>query len=340
MKRIDADVLIPGRGAPITEGTVLMEDGRFSYAGPADEAPSTPGDVPVTRAAAVMPGLWDCHTHLMGLCPTRNFDLQNAATEPVASRAARAVRDLRAALDAGVTSVREVGGLGVDLAPVVAEGTIDGPAIYGAGAVLSITGGHGDVHALPLPWMHDLSHRQSDFRLCDGVDDCIRATQEQLRRNARIIKVCCSRGVLSERDHPEHQQFSAAELRAIVETAALAGRVVGHCHGKSGIVQALEAGVRTIEHGTFLDEETCAAMRDKGAILVPTRLAMAELSKLSDRLPPWVAGKLAPMIDRHAEAVMMARSYGVTLALGSDVASSSPTRSRWRGVLTAGNWSS
>jgi imidazolonepropionase-like amidohydrolase len=185
---------------------------------------------------------------------------------------------LRAALDAGVTSVREVGGLGVHLARAVAEGTVEGPAVYAAGAVLSVTGGHGDLHSLPLPWMAEFAGWGGELRLCDGVDGCMKAAREQLRRNARLIKVCASGGVLSEVDDPIHQQFTAAELRAVVEVAALAERVVAaHCHGKPGIMAALEAGVRTIEHGTYLDEEACEAMRETGAILVTTGTVMQEM---------------------------------------------------------------
>jgi imidazolonepropionase-like amidohydrolase len=212
-------------------------------------APSAP-DVPVRRVATVMPGMWECHGHFIGM---RSFDLTRLPLEPVPLRAARCARDLRAALDAGITSVRDVGGLGVYLARAVAEGTLDGPAVYGAGAILSTTGGHGDLHSFPLDWMRN--HDPGFTRLADGPDECTKAVREQLRRNAKLIKVCASGGVLSEVDHPVHQQFTLAELRAIVEVAAMADRAVAaHCHGKPGIMAALRAGVRTIEHGTYLDD--------------------------------------------------------------------------------------
>src|SRR5271170_4469346 len=190
MDRIEAELLIPGRGAPIRDGVVLLDGPRISYAGPAAVAPESP-DASVTRVATVMPGMWDCHGHLVG---ARQLDLNQVALEPVPVRAARCARDLRAALDAGITSIREVGGLGIYLARVVAEGVLDGPAIYAAGAILSTTGGHGDLHAFPLEWIED-----SDMaRLADGPDECVKAVREQLRRNARVIKVCASGGVLSE----------------------------------------------------------------------------------------------------------------------------------------------
>jgi imidazolonepropionase-like amidohydrolase len=315
MERVEAGLLVPGRGEPVRDGVVVWDGPAITYAGPAAGAPPA-GQTPSTRAAAVLPGLWDCHGHLLGI---RTLDLGRLPLEPVALRAARCPAGLRAALDAGVTSVREVGGLGVHLARAVAEGTVEGPAIYGAGAVLSVTGGHGDLHSLPLPWMAEFAGWGGELRLCDGVDGCMKAVREQLRRNARLIKVCASGGVLSELDDPVHQQFTAAELRAVVEVAGLAERVVAaHCHGKPGIMAALQAGVHTIEHGTYLDEEACAAMRETGAILVPTRTIIQETQD-SATVPPFAQRKLAAIADRHAKAIALAHERGVTIAMGTDI---------------------
>jgi len=317
MQRIEAEVLIPGRGGPVRDGVVVLDGSRIGYAGPAAMAPPASGAA-VTKAAAVMPGMWDCHGHFFG---ARTFDLTQLALEPEAVRAARCARDLRAALDAGVTSVREVGGLGVHLARVVAEGMLDGPVIYAAGAVLSTTGGHGDLHSFPLEWIHDFTRRDGLMRLADGPDDCARAVREQLRRNAKLIKVCASGGVLSEVDDPIHQQFTTAELRAIVEVAGLADRVVAaHCHGKPGIMAALRAGVRTIEHGTYLDEECCDAMRETGAILVPTRTIVEDMLTHRGTVPPYAMAKLEAIADIHAQAVARAYEHGVTIAMGTDIA--------------------
>jgi imidazolonepropionase-like amidohydrolase len=329
MQRITADLLIPGSGDPVRDGVVVLDGAQITYAGPAAGAPGTPGAA-AGRAATVMPGLWDCHGHFMG---SRTLDLGRLPQEPVALRAARCARDLRAALDAGVTSVREVGGLGIYLAPAVAEGVLDGPAIYPAGSVLSTTGGHGDLHAYPLPWMHDLALGESEFRLADGTDECIRAVREQLRRNAKLIKVCASGGVLSELDHPVHQQFTAAELRAIVEVAGMAERVVAaHCHGKPGIMAALEAGVRTIEHGTYLDDECCDAMLETGAILVPTRTIIEDILAHLDAVPGYAAAKLVAIADVHAKAMVNAMAHGVTIAMGTDISLTGPDRPNSWGI--------
>jgi imidazolonepropionase-like amidohydrolase len=320
VQRIEADLLIPGRGAPVRDGVVVLDGSQISYAGPAGVAPDTTGAL-THRAAVVMPGLWDCHGHFMGM---RTLDLTRLPLERVELRAARSARDLRAALDAGVTSVREVGGMGVFLARAVAEGSLDGPTIYGAGAILSTTGGHGDLHSYPLDWVTDSSWPDMG-RLADGPDDCARAVREQLRLGARVIKVCASGGVLSELDHPIHQQFTAAELRRIVEVAGLAERVVAaHCHGKPGIMAALEAGVATIEHGTYLDDEGCDAMLETGAILVPTRTIVADIMANKESVPDYAFAKLEAIAAIHGEAVARAHERGVTIAMGTDIGISTP----------------
>src|SRR5215467_9196768 len=317
--RIEANVLVPGRGEPVADGVVVMDGPVISFAGPSSDAPDT-SDAVVVTAAAVMPGMWDCHAPLMG---ATSLDLTRMPLDSVQLRAIRAAADLRAALDAGVTSIREVGGIGVHVARAVDEGTVVGPAIYAAGAILSTTGGHGDMHSYPLSWVHEMD----DGRLCDGPDDCARATREQLRLNAKLIKVCASGGVLSEVDNPIHQQFTVAELRSIVEVAGMADRVVAaHCHGKPGIMAAIEAGVRTIEHGTYLDDEACDAMRETGTIMVPTRTIVEDiLANLGD-VPDYAAAKLTALANTHADAVTRAIEHDVTIAMGTDIGITGPDR--------------
>jgi imidazolonepropionase-like amidohydrolase len=155
----------------------------------------------------------------------------------------------------------------------------------------------------------------------------MRAVREQLRQNARVIKVCASGGVMSEIDDPIHQQFTIGELRAIVEVAGLAERVVAaHCHGKPGIMAAVEAGVRTIEHGTYLDDEACDAMRETGVILVPTRAIIEDILANLAAVPDYAAAKLTALADRHAESVSRAIDRGVTIAMGTDISVTGPGR--------------
>lgn len=314
--RFEAELLIPGRGKPLRDGVVVIDGTTILYAGPSATSPS-PQDSTTVRTHTIMPGMWDCHGHFSGV---RFLDFARLPLEPIALRAARITGDLRAALDAGITSVREVGGLGVYVAKAIAEGCVVGPNVYAAGSIISTTGGHGDLHSIPLPWMEDFDLRGGELRLADGPAECLKAVREQLRKNAKIIKICASGGMMSEVDDPAHQQFTDVELRTMVEAAGMAERAVAaHCHGKAGIMAALAAGVSTIEHGSHLDEEAAAAMRHSGAILVSTRTIAHDLLE-TDSTPPHAKLKLAKLVDRHAAAIALARESGVIVAMGTDVA--------------------
>jgi imidazolonepropionase-like amidohydrolase len=313
--RIEADLLIPGRGTPVPNGTVVVDGATITYAGPRDGAPPDAGDTAV-EVAAVLPGLWECHGHFTGLV---RGDLEHDATEHAATKAARSTADLRATLDGGVTSVREPGGLGVYLRPAIEEGRIAGPHLYPAGAILSTTGGHADVHGFPLDWVMS-PHASPIGVVCDGVPECLRAVRTQLRKGAAVIKVCASGGVMSEIDHPVHQQFSDEELRAIVEETGRAERAVAaHCHGKPGIMAALRAGVTTIEHGSYLDDEAAEAMVEAGAILVPTRFILEELKDMEAVVPPYAYRKAMMVAEHHDQALKTAIARGVTIAMGTDI---------------------
>jgi imidazolonepropionase-like amidohydrolase len=316
MERIEAELLIPGRGEPLNDGVVVLDGPTISYAGPAHDAPATPG-ARVHRTQTVMPGMWDCHGHFLG---ARTMDLSKLPVEPVPLRAARCALDLANALDAGITSVREVGGLGIYLARAVAEGVLNGPAIYAAGSILSTTGGHADLHSYPLAWVSDFGQHCGELRLADGEAECMRAVREQLRKNAKVIKICASGGVMSEIDDPIHQQFTVAEMRVIIDVAGMADRAVAaHCHGKPGMMAAIEAGVRTVEHGTYADDEVRQAMRETGTILVPTRTIVEDILANLDAVPDYAAAKLVALARTHAEAVSLAIEQGVTVAMGTDI---------------------
>jgi imidazolonepropionase-like amidohydrolase len=311
--RIEADLLIPGRGDPIKHGTVVLDNGKVAYAGPTADAPDTP-DADVTVVPVVMPGLWECHAHFVGLAEP---NLEKFVTEPPARLAARAVGDLHRTLMGGVTSAREMGGIGLDIQPAIAAGQVSGPTVYSAGKVLSTTGGHADIHSVPLAALHTLD---SIGELCDGVPEVTRAVRLQLRRNAKVIKVCASGGVMSEIDNPIHQQFSHEELVAIVEESMRADRFVGaHCHGKPGIMAALVAGVQTIEHGSYLDEEAADLMLERCAILVPTRFVIDQLLHMEAILPRHAYKKGLIVAEAHTMAMKIAIANGVKIAMGTDI---------------------
>jgi imidazolonepropionase-like amidohydrolase len=312
-----ADVLIPGRGEPLEASTLVLDRGVIGYVGPTASAPRPAPEDDVHEVPVVLPGLWDCHAHVMGLNGVSVGDI--ATADPVAM-AARAVDDASKTLDGGVTSVRDVGGPGLRLAPVVQEGRVRAPRIYGAGRILSTTGGHADLHSLPVDFAREVSASTSFGSMCDGVPEVLRAVRTNLRANARLIKVCASGGVISEVDHPVHQQFSDEELGAIVGEAARAERIVAaHCHGKPGIMAALRAGCHTIEHGSWLDEEAADLMVERGAMLVPTRFVVEALLGEADRLPPHAYEKGQLVAEVHSEAMRIAIERGVRIAAGCDI---------------------
>ncbi len=314
---IIADVLIPGRGDPISGGVVVLDGDVIDYAGPASAAPTRAAEDSFTEVPVVMPGLWDCHTHFAGM-PGANIEAL-AMTHPITATA-RAVADAAAMLDGGVTSVRDVGGLGLRMAPAAKDGSMKSPAIYAAGRILSTTGGHGDLHSFPLDFVHQLTCNNEFSILCDGVPEVLKAVRINLRHNARVIKICASGGVMSEVDHPMHQQFSNEELAAIVQEAARSERVVAaHCHGKAGIMAALHAGCHTIEHGSFLDEEACDLMLEHDAMLVPTRFVIEALLPQMEMLPRYAYEKGLMVADAHAASLKLAIAKGVRIAAGCDI---------------------
>ena len=324
MERIEADVLIPGRGDVVKNGCVVFDGPAIKYAGPIEGAPKTTG-AKARSVPAVMPGLWDCHGHFMGL---RTADIEEGARTAPAVMAARATADAARCLQAGFTSVREVGGLGIFLSRAIDEGSIPGPHVYASGGMISPTGGHGDLHSFPLDFTKEVLQRTQLSALADGVPECLKTVRSMLRLNARVIKICASGGVASEVDHPLHQEFSDEELRAIVEEAARAERIVAsHCHGKPGIMAALKAGCRTIEHGTYLDEEAADLFLEKKAILVPTRFIIDRLARSAKAMgaPDYILRKIIPVVSRHADALRLAVRKGVRIAAGTDIITSGVT---------------
>jgi imidazolonepropionase-like amidohydrolase len=319
MTRIDADLLIPGRGDPVEGGTVILEKGTIAYAGPTPAAPDTDPESPTFHVPVVLPGLWDAHIHVPGMPGSDPFA---SAMTPLVERVGRATRDLARIFDGGVTSIRDVGGFGHQLASLTADGTLVGPAIYGSGPTLSQTGGHGDMHEVPDAAMPVLEPHVLTDRRCDGVEECRRAVRLNLREGARLIKVNASGGIITRFDALEHQQFSDAELRVIVEEARRWDRVVAaHAHGQAGIMAALRAGCRTIEHGTYIDDEAIDLMLELDAILVPTRYVVhpEPLDRVRDVTPAYVLEKLRPAIEAHGEHIAHAIERGVRIAAGSDI---------------------
>lgn len=317
--RIEAARLIPGRGSVIADGVVVIEGSTIAYAGEASGAPST-SDAEVVTTDTVMPGMWECHGHFIGIY-TANIDEAFITRPQLASM--RVTVDAKRVLEAGFTSVREMGGLGTFLGRAIEEGAVVGPNVYGSGSMLSMTAGHGDTHGVDLD-VARLLHTNiwGEDNIVDGPDECRAGVRRMLRLGAKVIKVHASGGVLSELDDPHLPQFSKKELEAIVDEATRMERLVGaHCHGKRGIMAALESGVKTIEHGTFLDEEAADAMVETGATLVPTRFILDLLVREGEArgIPEYAKKKLAMTAEAHADGIALAVEKGVRIALGTDI---------------------
>lgn len=327
---IETDLLIPGRGEPIEDAALAWEDGRITWVGRRSDVPKAlQSATKREKVPVILPGLWDCHVHFLGTTSYRTEDIWR---EPRALCGARGARDVAEVLNAGYTSVREVGGDGHELAKAIDEGYLLGPNIYSSVSVLSPTGGHGDGHSVPLDTFKDACSHGMVFEVCDGVPECLKAVRLQLRKGARVIKVCASGGVASEIDDPHHQEFSDEELRAMVEEAHRAQRVVAaHCHGKAGIMAALRTGVTTIEHGTYLDDEAIEVMLEKKAILVPTRTIHENGLKLKEHWTPKSYAKLQVVARDQFQSYQKAIQRGVKIALGSDLGCS-----RFNTVLSHG----
>ena len=316
--RIEAARLIPGRGEVIDNGVVVIND-TINYAGPATEAPETP-DADVVTTETVMPGMWECHGHFMGIY---GANIEEMITTRPQLAAMRTTADAGRALDAGFTSIREMGGMGTFLGRAIEEGQVVGPNIYASGSMLSMTGGHGDSHGLDLGAARLVKVRHyGEDNIVDGPDQCRAGVRRMLRLGAKVIKIHASGGVMSELDVPHLPQFSKQELEAIVDEATRMERLVGaHCHGKRGIMAALEAGVKTIEHGTYLDQEAADAMVESEAILVPTRFVVDFLMAEGEKrgMPEYAKKKGQAASESHADAVALAHESGVKIAMGTDI---------------------
>lgn len=175
----------------------------------------------------------------------------------------------------------------------------------------------------PLSLVKGSGDASQMFAVCDGVDECIRMTRTVIRNGAKVIKICSTGGVLSLNDQPEDSQFSPAEIEAIVQEAGRSGRVVAsHAIGKPGIMTALRAGVKSVEHGMYLDQEVADLMKEKNAILVPTRHIVESLAAGAWELPPILQKKLTRMVQLSRDSFKLAVEQGVRVALGTDTGSS------------------
>lgn len=325
--RTDRLVAVPGEGRP-TPATILVEGDRIAEVREgevSDRALAEEGHEIVASydlsGHTVLPGLIDGHVHITSENNPRGR-LQNVELS-AADRAMLGAGFAKKTLMAGFTTVRDVGGESeavFALRDGISRGDVVGPRILTSGNTVSITGGHGDG---TQGYRDDIAHLMTSSAICNGADDCRRAVREQIRKGADHIKITATGGVLSNTRTGTEQQFTSEELEAIVDAANKLGRdVTAHAHGKGGIEAALNAGVRTIEHGTYLDDRTVRAFKRNDAFLVPTLLAGATVAEWAQDPDTF----LTPAQRAKSEEVgplmqdMGRRAYqgGVKIAFGTD----------------------
>ena len=278
------------------------------------------GEIIDLRDEFVLPGLIDSHVHLTGQ-QNPNGRLEEV-TQSNAEQAMVGARYARRTLMAGFTTVADLGGSNeavFALRDAIARGDVPGPRVIAAGSAVSIHGGHGDING----YREDVMHILSPESVCSGADDCMRAVRLQVRAGADIIKITATGGVLSNTAAGLNQQFSDAELAAIVGAAHRMGRqVTAHAHGVDGINAFLRAGGDSIEHGTYLDDESIRLFRREGVYLVPTLLAgdfvMRVASGPNNFLTPAQTAKALEVGLLMIEMARRAHDGGVRIAFGTD----------------------
>ncbi|WP_292083951.1 MULTISPECIES: amidohydrolase family protein [unclassified Brevundimonas] len=278
------------------------------------------GKVVDLRGAFVLPGLIDSHVHLTSQ-QNPNGRLENV-TESNATQAMIGARYARRTLNAGFTTVADLGASNESifaLRDAVKRGDVPGPRIIAAGSAVSVHGGHGDING----YREDVMHVLSPESVCSGVEDCMRAVRLQVRSGADIIKITATGGVLSNTAAGLAQQFSEDELAAIVASAHRMGRqVTAHAHGVDGINAFLKAGGDSIEHGTYLDDESMRLFKAHNAWLVPTLMAgdyVARMASGPDNF--FTPAQTAKALEAGPKMLDMARrahAGGVRIAFGTD----------------------
>lgn len=307
-------------GRILTNQAILIEGDRIKEVGP---APAIEGRAPAgtqiidLQNATVLPGLIDAHTHLTGSPEQIGYASLGIS---VPREALHGARNARRTLEAGFTTVRNVGAGGysdIALRDAINDGDIPGPRIDASGPSIGVTGGHCDENLLAPQF------RYSADGVADGVPAMMQKTREIVKYGASVIKICATGGVLSKGDSPGAEQFSDEEIRAIVtEAHRLERKVAAHAHGASGIKQAVLAGVDSIEHGSFINDEDIRLMKERGTYLVPTLYLadwfMENHEKL--KIPSFIMDKARMVMPAARQNISRAFKAGVKVAFGTDAA--------------------
>ena len=324
-----AGVLRPGT-------TIVVEGDRIAAVTQEPIAVDDAARVIDAGGRAVLPGLIDAHVHVAAT----SHDLAGLALQPASLIAAQSSQLLRAMLRRGFTTVRDAGGADHGLREAVAQGLFEGPRLVIAGQPVSQTGGHADMRPRGVrgPMVCACAGLGLVGAIADGVAEVRRAVREQVRQGADHIKIMAGGGVASPTDPLEGTQFSIDELRAAVEEAEAAGLyALAHAYSPRAVTRAVQAGVRSIEHGNLIDEATAREMKRCGAFLVPTLATYAALADEGQRLgwSPAMLAKLQQVADRGVQAVRIAHAEGVPIAFGTDLLGHMHARQNTEFVLRA-----
>src|SRR5213596_860262 len=314
--------LFDGHSADCPEGMSVLVEGDTIREVSAKAIHAAGARVLDVGGRTVMPGLIDAHLH--AYCSDVSMQKIEAIGEPY--RTAHAIRMLGHALDCGFTTVRDIGGGDYSLAKAIADGLMRAPRFFYAGRVLSMTGGHGDFRPLEQKSHH---HELCSCgivnwacRVADGVDACLAAARDELRQGAHCIKIMGSGGVASPTDPIWMNQYREDEIRAIVaECAERRTYVAAHCHPASAIRRCVEFGVRSIEHGTLIDDDTAKFVAERGAYIVPTMVVIFSLVEMGRELGfPAASQEKAEYASKQALSGMdKMRRAGVKVGFGTDL---------------------
>ncbi|WP_424475496.1 amidohydrolase family protein [Oceanobacillus kimchii] len=308
-------------GEPEKDVIVVVKDNQISYVG-SETAYSISGEEQVVDAqgGTILPGMIDTHVHMM----MEFSPVAERLETPFSFMYYQAAKYLENTLKAGITTVRDALGTDLGVKKAVEEGLISGPRLQLSINALTITGGHGDGYTVSG---REVDLLPSDYPgmpsgKCDGVEEVRKKTREMLRAGAEVIKVHATGGVLSATDHPEFTQFSQEELETIVEEGRFRKgvKVMAHAQGAEGIKNAVRAGVHSIEHGIFLDDEAIDMMIEKGTYLVPTLLAPVAVLETAKEtgMPDTAVQKSKEVIEFHKASIAKAHKAGVKIAMGTD----------------------
>ncbi|TDT79376.1 imidazolonepropionase-like amidohydrolase [Arthrobacter sp. AG258] len=296
---------------------VVTSDGKIRSVGPGAEAPDNARVIDGT-GKYVIPGLIDAHVHVVA----SSADFRSLTWTPASYVYAQTARIMQGMLSRGFTTVRDLSGADFGLAKAQAEGLLEGPKLHFCGRALSQTGGHGDMR---LPGEdHEPNGRGccGIGRVADGVDAVRAAARDELRKGAHHIKIMASGGVSSPTDRIDSTQYSREEMRAAVEEAEAANRyVAAHAYTARAINRALESGVRSIEHGNLLDDESLRLFLEKDAFLVPTLVTYWALKEEGKEfgLTEEMWAKVDSVLSSGLEAIARAHEAGVKMVYGSDL---------------------